>query len=59
MPEAPLYCTQKFHSELKVPLLKQRLRAYPQYTEKIAGMPVDELIETLQETPEANSLMRH
>ncbi|MCY3615348.1 MAG: type 1 glutamine amidotransferase [Bacteroidetes bacterium] len=57
MSDAPLYCTQ-FHSELKVPLLKQRLRAYPQYTEQIAGMPVDELIGTLQETPEANSLMR-
>ncbi len=57
MSDAPLYCTQ-FHSELKVPLLEQRLRAYPQYTESITGMSVDELIETLQETPEANSLIR-
>ena len=57
MSDAPLYCTQ-FHSELKVPLLEQRLRAYPQYTESITGMSVDELIETLQETPEANNLIR-
>ncbi len=57
MPDAPLYCTQ-FHSELKMDLLSQRLRAYPEYCERIAGIPVDDLIQTLRETPEANQLIR-
>ena len=57
MPDAPLYCTQ-FHSELKKDLLIQRLRTYPDYPEGILGITTDELIESLQETPESNDLIR-
>ncbi len=57
MPDSPLYCTQ-FHSELKMDLLRQRLRAYPEYCERIVGIPVDDLIKSLRETPEANNLIR-
>lgn len=57
MPDAPLYCTQ-FHSELKKDLLIQRLMAYPEYTKRILGIPVEELVKTLRETPESNNLIR-
>ncbi len=57
MPDAPLYCTQ-FHSELKKDLLIQRLVTYPEYTKHILGKPVEELVETLRETPESNNLIR-
>ena len=57
MPDAPLYCTQ-FHSELKKDLLIQRLMAYPEYTKRILGIPVEELVQTLRETPESNNLIR-
>ncbi len=57
MPDAPLYCTQ-FHSELTKELLIQRLSTYPEYTEHIVGVPLGEFIVTLQETPEANNLIR-
>lgn len=57
MPDAPLYCTQ-FHSELKKDLLVQRLMAYPEYTKRILGIPVEELVKTLRETPESNNLIR-
>lgn len=57
MPDAPLYCTQ-FHSELKKDLLIQRLMAYPEYTKRILGIPVEKLVKTLRETPESNNLIR-
>ncbi|MCC9604918.1 type 1 glutamine amidotransferase [Blastopirellula sp. JC732] len=34
----PIYCTQ-FHPELTVPALLERVRAYPEYCAKIAGIP--------------------
>lgn len=37
----PIYCTQ-FHPELTVPTLLERVRAYPEYCEKIAGIPYEE-----------------
>lgn len=57
MPDAPLYCTQ-FHSELTKDLLIQRLSTYPEYTEEIVGIPLDEFVLKLRETPEANNLIR-
>lgn len=57
MPDAPLYCTQ-FHSELKRDMLVQRLRTYPEYTQRILNITVDELVPTLQETPQSNQLIR-
>jgi len=57
MPDAPFYCTQ-FHPELTKDLLIQRLSTYPEYTELILGVPLEEMIETLRETPKANNLIR-
>ena len=57
MPDAPLYCTQ-FHPELKRDLLIQRLVTYPEYTQRILNVTVDELLPTLQETPKSNQLIR-
>ncbi|TWT31731.1 type 1 glutamine amidotransferase [Blastopirellula retiformator] len=37
----PVYCTQ-FHPELTVATLLERVRAYPEYCEKIAGVPYPE-----------------
>ena len=38
--------------------MMERVRAYPEYVERIAGMPYDEFVASLRETPEANSLLR-
>ncbi|MCY4002081.1 MAG: type 1 glutamine amidotransferase [Bacteroidetes bacterium] len=57
MSDAPFYCTQ-FHSELTRDLLIQRLSTYPEYTELILGVQLEEMIDTLRETPEANNLIR-
>jgi GMP synthase (glutamine-hydrolysing) len=53
----PIYCTQ-FHPELKLATMAERLRAYPEYTERIAGVPHDQFLAQLRETPEANTLLR-
>ena len=55
--DAPIYCTQ-FHPELTRDDLHLRVEAYPQYIERIAGMPAEEFIATLEETPGAASLLR-
>ena len=55
--DAPIYCTQ-FHPELTRDDLYLRVQAYPQYVERIAGMPAEEFIATLEETPGAESLLR-
>ena len=55
--DAPIYCTQ-FHPELTREDLHLRVEAYPQYIERIAGMPAGEFITTLEETPGARSLLR-
>ena len=52
----PIYCTQ-FHPELNVRGMKERLQAYPEYIEKIAGVPFDVFFKTLTETPETNTLL--
>ena len=53
----PIYCTQ-FHPELTVRAMTERLRAYPEYVEKIAGMTLETYLQTLAETPETNTLLR-
>ncbi len=53
----PIYCTQ-FHPELTVRGMTERLRAYPEYVEKIAGMTLEAFLQTLAETPETNTLLR-
>ena len=52
----PIYCTQ-FHPELTVKSITERLRAYPEYVAKIAGMPLEAFLQTLAETPETNALL--
>lgn len=54
---APIYCTQ-FHPELTLKSLIDRVAAYPQYVERIAGVPFDEFCTRCHETPEANALLR-
>ncbi len=53
----PIYCTQ-FHPELTVRGMTERLRAYPEYVEKIAGMSLKAFLQTLAETPATNALLR-
>lgn len=53
----PIYCTQ-FHPELTVQSMVERLTTYPEYIPKIIGVPLEEFVAGLQETPEANQLLR-
>jgi GMP synthase (glutamine-hydrolysing) len=53
----PIYCTQ-FHPELDRRALLERVQAYPEYIERSAGIPFDEFIASVRETPEANGLLR-
>jgi GMP synthase (glutamine-hydrolysing) len=53
----PIYCTQ-FHPELERQTIVQRARAYPEYIERIMGIPLDEFEQYCVETPEANLLIR-
>lgn len=52
----PIYCTQ-FHPELNRAALIDRVRAYPQYVEKISGMPIEEFANQCRETPETDQLL--
>jgi len=52
-----IYCTQ-FHPELDRQGLETRLRAYPQYVERIAKLSLLEFFDRhCRDTPEANSLL--
>ncbi len=53
----PIYCTQ-FHPELDRNAILERVEAYPEYVERIAGISPDAFIESCGETPEANQLLR-
>jgi len=55
--QAPVYCTQ-FHPELTREDLRLRVKAYPQYIERITGMTTDEFVATLDDTPEAAGLLK-
>ena len=55
--DAPIYCTQ-FHPELTRTDLRQRVKAYPQYIERITGQTPGEFIATLEETPGAEALLQ-
>lgn len=54
--DAPIYCTQ-FHPELSRQDLHSRVEAYPEYIERIAGIPPAEFLETLRESPAAEALL--
>jgi GMP synthase (glutamine-hydrolysing) len=53
----PIYCTQ-FHPELDRAAIMERVAAYPEYVARIARVPLDEFVQSVRETPEANSLLR-
>ncbi|MBD14959.1 MAG: aminotransferase [Planctomycetaceae bacterium] len=55
--EAPIYCTQ-FHPELDRKFLLQRLEAYPQYVERIAGTSVEEFARHCVDTPDTRKLLQ-
>lgn len=55
--DLPIYCTQ-FHPELDVATICQRARNYPEYIERIVGVPPDEFPNMCRETPEANTLLK-
>ena len=54
---APIYCTQ-FHPELDLNTFLERVAAYPQYVEKIAGTTLDNFAERCTDTPECRQVMR-
>lgn len=55
--DAPIYCTQ-FHPELDLQTFLERVAAYPQYVEKIAGTTLDNFAERCTDTPACRQLMR-
>ncbi len=57
IPGKPIYCTQ-FHPELTRDTYLERVRAYPEYVEKIAGVPYDAFAARCTEAPEAGTLIR-
>ncbi|MFQ5569640.1 MAG: type 1 glutamine amidotransferase [Rhodothermales bacterium] len=52
----PIYCTQ-FHPELDAASMIERLRTYPEYVEKIAGVPLDTFVTECTDTPETETLL--
>jgi GMP synthase (glutamine-hydrolysing) len=55
--DRPIYCTQ-FHPELDRTAVLERVVAYPEYVTRIVRVPFDSFLASVQETPEANSLLR-
>lgn len=55
--ELPIYCTQ-FHPELNRQDIVDRVRAYPEYVQHISGQTLDEFCAGVQETPDAESILR-
>ena len=54
--DKPIYCTQ-FHPELQVDNLLERLRVYPQYVERISGLPFEEFAATCRQAPRTEKLI--
>ena len=52
----PIYCTQ-FHPELTRAALLERVIAYPEYVQKIAGVPYEQFATGCVEVPEAGQLL--
>ncbi len=55
--DKPIYCTQ-FHPELNRSQLLERLIAYPEYVERIAGMTMAEFEKECHDAPHAGSLLQ-
>ncbi len=54
--DAPIYCTQ-FHPELDLPSFLERVAAYPQYVERIAGTTFEEFSNGCRDTPDTRQLL--
>ncbi len=54
--DAPIYCTQ-FHPELTAEGLIRRIDAYPEYIERVAGVPMAVFKQQTRESAEANKLL--
>ncbi|MGH7202300.1 MAG: type 1 glutamine amidotransferase, partial [Planctomycetaceae bacterium] len=54
--DRPIYCTQ-FHPELTAADLMQRVACYPEYVEKIVGLPPERFRELVQDTPDTERLL--
>ena len=52
----PIFCTQ-FHPELNRKNLMDRIRAYPSYIERVAGMTMAEFSAASHDTPAAEALL--
>lgn len=55
--DAPIYCTQ-FHPELNYDDLLIRVRNYPEYIERIAGLPPERFPELLDDTTPSEGILR-
>ena len=55
--DVPIYCTQ-FHPELDRKALLERVAAYPQYVQRIAGTTIDQFAEQCRDTPETQRLLK-
>ncbi len=55
-PDTLIYCTQ-FHPELELPAFLQRIDAYPQYVERIAGTTFENFSDSCQDTPQSRQLL--
>lgn len=55
--DRPIYCTQ-FHPELDKESFLNRLRVYPEYVEKIAGLSMEEFRHSIHDTPETTTLLK-
>jgi GMP synthase (glutamine-hydrolysing) len=53
----PIYCTQ-FHPELDRHAMFERVAAYPEYVGRIARIPFGEFVDSIRESPEANTLLK-
>lgn len=54
--DMPIYCTQ-FHPELNRDDLMQRVRQYPHYVERIAGLPPERFGEMITDATETEKLL--
>ncbi len=54
--DRPIYCTQ-FHPELNCTDLLERLAVYPEYIERIAGLPPESFPDMIEETPETEAML--
>jgi GMP synthase (glutamine-hydrolysing) len=55
--DRPVYCTQ-FHPELNCHDLLLRVKTYPEYVERIAGLPPERFHELLRDTPGTEALLK-